>query len=79
MLTEDQLNGRLPQSLGQNTESRISEISSSTADGFLLADFLFVCLFVLSNFFFTSQEAVIQSPDGGFDNRVLVVGLPPAH
>lgn len=27
---------------------------------------------------FTSHEAVIQSPDGGFDNRVLVVGLPPA-
>lgn len=28
---------------------------------------------------FTSQEAVIQSLDGGFDNRVLFVGLPPAY
>lgn len=34
-LSEPQLNGSAPQSLGQSSDSRISEISSCTADGFL--------------------------------------------
>lgn len=76
----------MAQSLGQNTESRISDISSGTADGFLFAGeqhestvFGFCLLFFPWVISFTSQDAVIQSPDGGFDNRVLVVGLPPAY
>lgn len=34
-LSEPQLNGPAPRSLGQSSDSRISEISSCTADGFL--------------------------------------------